>query len=70
MQRGKHPGLPTVPAFFMTSGEVIVYNGTNPADFTLVGVFNIAAPLSIRGVVKLGGDLIVMTKDGYMPLER
>ncbi len=62
-------GVNDLAAFFMTSGEVIVYNGTDPADFTLVGVFRIGAPVSIRGVIKLAGDLIVITKDGYESLE-
>ena len=62
-------GVNDLAAFFMTSGEVLVYNGTNPSDFTMVGVFKIGAPVSIRGVIKLAGDLIVITKDGYIPLE-
>ncbi len=62
-------GVNDTAAFFMTSGEVIVYNGTNPADFTLVGVFRIGGPVAIRGIVKLAGDLLVITKDGYESLE-
>lgn len=54
--------------FFMTSGEVVIYSGADPASFVLVGVFRIGAPVSIRGVVKVGADLVIITKDGYEPL--
>jgi hypothetical protein len=57
--------------FFMSSGEVIVYSGSNPGDasnFALVGVFNIGAPLGKRSVTKMGGDLAVITQDGFVPL--
>ena len=64
-------GVDDLAVFIMSSGEVIVYRGSNPgdaADWALVGVFRIAAPLDVRGVVKLGGDLVVMTREGYMKL--
>jgi len=66
-------GVDDLAVFFMSSGEVIIYQGSDPgdaADWALVGVFRIGAPLSIRGVVKVGPDLIVMTKDGYFPLSK
>lgn len=55
-------------AFFMTSGETLVYQGSDPSTFSLMGVYRIGAPISVRGVVKLGGDLTVITKDGYISL--
>lgn len=61
-------GMNDLAVFLMTSGEVIIYSGADPASFSLLGVFRIGAPLSVRGVIKLGGDLVVMTKDGYEPL--
>ena len=64
-------GVDDLAVFIKTSGEVIVYQGSNPGDaaaWALVGVFRIGAPLSTRGVLKFGGDVIVMTKDGYVPL--
>ncbi len=62
-------GMNDLAVFFMSSGEVIVYSGSDPASFSLVGVFRIGAPLSIRGAIKLGGDLVVITRDGYEPLK-
>jgi hypothetical protein len=58
----------------MTSrGEVIVYQGTNPAaasTWGLVGVFRIGAPIGRRCFFNIGADLIVMTDDGFVPLSR
>lgn len=62
-------GMDDLAAFFMTSGQVVVYSGADPASYVLVGIFNIGAPVSIRGVIKLAGDLVVITKDGYESLE-
>jgi len=65
-------GTDDLIAFVMSSGEVLVYSGSNPSsatDFALVGTFRIAEPVNEpRGIAKLGGDLIVMTKAGYLPL--
>lgn len=66
-------GVDDLAVFYMSSGEAIIYQGSDPgtaADWALVGVFHIGAPLSIRGVVKVGPDLILMTKDGYFPLSK
>ena len=66
-------GVDDLAVFIMTSGEVIIYQGSNPGDaaaWALVGIFKIGAPLATRGVLKFGGDLIVMTRDGYAPLGR
>ena len=61
-------GLNDFAAFFMTSGETIVYSGSDPSQFSLVGVFRIGAPVDQRGVVKLAGDLVAITTDGYISL--
>lgn len=55
----------------MSSGEVIVYQGSNPGDatdFALVGVFKVGRPLGDRCLVKVAGDLILMTVDGFVPM--
>ena len=57
----------------MSSGEVLVYSGTDPSasSFALVGTFRIAEPVNeIRAMAKLGGDLIVATREGYLPLSQ
>ena len=57
--------------YVMESGSVIIYAGTDPGDaanWSLVGIYNIGAPVGRRPVLKVGADLIVITADGYIPL--
>lgn len=57
--------------FVMSNGEVFVYSGSDPgdaADWFLVGKFKMAKPLGIRAKIKVGGELVVGTYDGYIPL--
>ena len=56
---------------FMSSGEVIIYTGSNPgdaADFVLQGVFKIGSPIDERSIAKIGSDLVIITRDGYVAL--
>jgi hypothetical protein len=59
-------------AVFVTSmGEVIVYNGTDPdnADtWKLKGVWQLGQTFSRRCFFKWGGDLLLLTQDGLVPL--
>jgi len=60
-------------AFFMSSGEVIIYQGTDPSDaslWALVGIYHMAKPITARGLMKIGGDLMVTTLDDYVSLNR
>lgn len=64
-------GMDDLAAFIMTSGEVVVYQGSNPGDATgwsLVGVFDIPRPIARRAVTKFGGDVVIATESGYFPL--
>jgi len=54
--------------FFMSSGDTIVYQGTDPSQFALVGVFRLGSPVARRGIIKVGGDLVAITRDGYISL--
>jgi hypothetical protein len=52
-----------------SNGEAVVYSGTNPAtDFLLVGRYDIPAPIGNRCLMKLGGDLIIITVQGAISL--
>lgn len=56
-----------------SEGEAIIYQGTDPSSsntWSLVGVFNIAPPIGERCMIKLGGELIIMTQDGFSQLSR
>ena len=66
-------GVDDLLTLIMSSGEVLVYSGTDPSasSFALVGTFRIAEPINEpRAIAKLGGDLIVITKEGYLPLSQ
>ena len=52
-------------------GEVIVYSGSNPsdpADWKLVGVWQMGQTFSRRCFFKWAGDLLLLTQDGLVPL--
>lgn len=66
-------GVDDFAVFIMSTGDVIIYQGSDPGDaaaWALVGIFRTGAPLGIRGWCKLGPDLVVMTKDGYVPMSK
>jgi hypothetical protein len=58
-------------AFITSEGEVGVYAGTDPASSTtwaIVGRYQIGRPIGRRCLVQVGGDLGVITEDGFVPL--
>ena len=64
-------GVDDLAVFVTTEGEVIVYRGTDPAsaaDWELVGIFRIGAPVGKRCWVKYSGDLLIICVDGVLPL--
>lgn len=63
-------GMSNLICFFTSEGEVAVYNGLSPEedDWSLVGVFRISKPIGLDCICQLGGDIIVITQDGYFPL--
>lgn len=55
----------------MSSGEIVVYQGSDPGDatdFGLVTVYRAGRPLGDRCLTKVAGDMIVMTSDGFVPM--
>ena len=59
-------------AVFVTNmGEAIVYNGTDPttaATWALKGVWQLGQTFNRRCFFKWGGDLLLLTQDGLVPL--
>ena len=52
-------------------GQVIVYQGTDPAQadkWSLVGVWDIGAPIGERSLYKYAGDMLIICQDGLVPL--
>ena len=57
--------------FITSHGECIVYSGTDPASsatWALVGVWKLGSPIGDRCFMKYGGDILIMTYDGLIPL--
>lgn len=57
--------------FVTSNGEVIVYRGTDPASdatWALTGVWKLGSPIGNRAMLKWGGDLLILTYDGLMPM--
>lgn len=56
-----------------SQGETLVFQGTDPTDasnWSMVGKFNLGRPAGRRCFEKVGGDLLVLTEDGYVSLGR
>lgn len=59
--------------FFLSSGEVIVYQGSDPAvadDWARVGTFYISPPIRDASLVQYGSDLITITHGAYTPITK
>jgi hypothetical protein len=66
-------GVQDYIVFVMSSGEVIIYLGTDPevaADWALAGRYRIGAPVSIRAVCRYGADAYLTTSDDHVPLSQ
>lgn len=66
-------GLDDKCVFFSDQGEVAVYEGTNPgsaADWRKAGVYNITPPLGPKGKMQAGGDLLIATQVGLVPISQ
>lgn len=69
--RDSGDGMQDVIVFVLSSGDALVYAGDNPGDaaaWALVGRYTIGAPISKRAIKKIGSDLYIVTKAGYLPL--
>lgn len=69
--RDSGDGMEDLAVFFLSSGDVLVYDGDDPssaAAWQLTERYSIGAPISKRGIRKIGGDLVLVTKAGYLTL--
>lgn len=66
-------GMDDACVFVTTQGELFLYTGTNPADastWSMVGIFRLGRPLGKRCLTKLGGELVLLTEDGVLPMSK
>lgn len=64
-------GLDDQCVFVSDQGEIAVYQGTDPSNantWALVGVYQIGKPLNKHSHFRLGGELLIVTKDGIIPI--
>lgn len=59
-------GVDDYALFLMSSGDVLMYSGSDPASWELVGTYKIGRPLSIRGAIKLAGDVVIITDQDFV----
>ena len=55
--------------FIMSSGDVVVYDGDDPSTagaWSLVGIYRIGRPLSVRAARKVGGDVMILTNQDFI----
>lgn len=66
-------GLQNQLVFVSNTGEVAVYNGTDPDNtetWSLDAVFYAAPPVGERGASRIGGDVLMVTTNGLIPLTK
>lgn len=64
-------GMDDHAVFITSNGEIAVYRGIDPASsstWSLVGVYAIGAPFTRKCFVKYGSDLLLICRDGVVPL--
>lgn len=64
-------GLSEQCAFFSTEGEVAIYQGSDPstaATWLKVGVYRTGKPRGAKAHIRAGGDVVVATDIGFLPL--
>ena len=69
--RDSGEGLDDLFVVLMSTGETLVYQGSDPGsafDWQLIGSFELGEPLGVRGSIKYASDRIVLTRDGFVNL--
>lgn len=59
--------------FLSSQGQCAIYSGVDPTDaanFTLVGVFDMGAPIGRRCMTRVGADIALICIDGVVPLSK
>ena len=71
LSRDAGDGMDDFAVFILTTGEVIMYQGSNPGDATnwsLIGKYFMPPPVSIRSAARFAGDILVITRNDIVTL--
>lgn len=66
-------GMDDYLAFITSTGEVAVWrltDPTTPSGIALIGIYVVGAPVGRRCSLKYGGDLLLITQDGVIPMSK
>jgi hypothetical protein len=64
-------GLDDLAVFYTSRGQVLIYQGTDPSDadaWAHIGTFRLGEPVGRRCMEPAGSDLLLISKDGFVPL--
>lgn len=64
-------GVDDYLAFITSNGEVVVWrltDPTTPSGIAMIGLWQLGAPIGRRCWIKYGGDLLIITQDGILPM--
>lgn len=59
-------GVDDYAVFLMSSGDVLLYQGSDPASWSLLGTYKIGRPIAIRGAKKVAGDVVIITDQDFI----
>lgn len=59
-------GVDDYALFLMSSGDVLLYQGSDPASWSLLGTYKIGRPVAIRGAKKVAGDVVIITDQDFV----
>ena len=66
-------GLDDHIVFVTNQGEVAIYQGIDPSsatDWQLIGVYRLGQPVGKNCAFKMGGDILIICRDGVYPLSK
>ncbi len=61
-------GLEDAFVVISSEGEVVLYSGSSPLDWTIQGRFFLPRPIGRRCAVEIDSDLLIITEDGLITL--
>lgn len=66
--RDSGDGADDFTVFVMATGEMLIYQGDVATTFTLQGRYQGAPPVGRQCLFKIGGELVIITRQGLLPL--